>query len=74
MLENRAQNLNASTPSDLSIPESGGKLSKRLGGIIGCKDKTSSSCRGEAHTVIQYTYIIIAMQGHQPNQNKNNVG
>ena len=26
----------------LSIPQSGGKMSKRLGGIIGCKDKTSS--------------------------------
>ena len=26
----------------LSIPQSGGKMSKRLGGIIGCKYKTSS--------------------------------
>ena len=26
----------------LSIPLSGGKMSKRSGGIIGCKDKTSS--------------------------------
>ena len=26
----------------LSIPPSGGKISKRLGGIIGCKYKTSS--------------------------------
>ena len=25
-----------------SIPQSGGKMSKRLGGIIGCKYKTSS--------------------------------
>ena len=25
----------------LSIPQSGGKMSKRLGGIIGCKEKTS---------------------------------
>ena len=26
----------------LSIPQSGGKMSKRLGGIIGCKDKIAS--------------------------------
>ena len=26
----------------LSIPQSGGKMSKRLGGVIGCKDKISS--------------------------------
>ena len=26
----------------LSIPQSGGKMSKRLGGIIGCKEKISS--------------------------------
>ena len=26
----------------MSIPQSGGKISKRLGGIIGCKYKTSS--------------------------------
>ena len=26
----------------LSIPQSGGKMSKRLGGIIACKNKTSS--------------------------------
>ena len=26
----------------LSIPQSGGKMSKRLGGIIGCKHKASS--------------------------------
>ena len=25
----------------LSIPQSGGKMSQRLGGIIGCKDKIS---------------------------------
>ena len=30
-------------PSNLlSIPQTGGKSSKRLGGNIGCKDKTSS--------------------------------
>ena len=56
------KNLNASKPSEHS-PDEGGKVSKRLGGIIGCKDKTSSwhligfpdgrnigstvSCRGE---------------------------
>ena len=26
----------------LSIPQSGRKMSERLGGVIGCKDKTSS--------------------------------
>ena len=36
------KNLNASRPSVVSIPQSGRKISKRLGGIIGCKDKTSS--------------------------------
>ena len=34
---------NQNAPIDLlSIPQSGGKMSKRLGGIIGCKYKTSS--------------------------------
>ena len=35
------KNLNASRPSEHS-QQSGGKMSKRVGGIIGCKDKTSS--------------------------------
>ena len=35
------QNMNASIDL-LSIPQSEGKMSKRLGGITGCKDKTSS--------------------------------
>ena len=35
------KNLNPSLDL-LSIPQSGGKMSKRLGGIIGCKYKTSS--------------------------------
>ena len=73
------KNLNASKPSNyclkkylnasrldlLNIPQSGGKMSKRLGGIIGCKYKASSwhlngfpdgsnirstvKCRGETH-------------------------
>ena len=34
------KNLNASRPSE--HPPVGGKMSKRLGGIIGCEDKTSS--------------------------------
>ena len=34
------QNLNASRPSQQHL--AGGKISKRLDGIIGCKDKTSS--------------------------------
>ena len=34
------KNLNASKPSE--HPPSGGKMSKGLGGNIGCKDKTSS--------------------------------
>ena len=34
------KNLNASIDL-LSIPQSGGRMSRRLGGIIGCKDKTS---------------------------------
>ena len=33
--------MNASRPSE-HPPQSGGKMSKRLGGIIGCKDRTSS--------------------------------
>ena len=36
------KNLNTSTVDLLSIPQSGGKISKCLGGIIGCKYKTSS--------------------------------
>ena len=36
------KNLNASTADLLNIPQSEGKIAKRLGGIIGCKDKTSS--------------------------------
>ena len=56
-------------------------MSKRLGGIIGCKDKTSSwhlkgfpcgrnigsrvSCRGEAHRYTAHLLKLIAMQGHQ---------
>ena len=35
------KNLNAPRPSE-HPPQSGGKISKRLGGIIGCKYKTSS--------------------------------
>ena len=35
--------LNASRPSEEST-QTGEKMSKRLGGIIGCKDKTSSWC------------------------------
>ena len=35
------KNLNASRPSEHSPV--GGEMSKRLGGVIGCKDKTSSS-------------------------------
>ena len=35
------KNLNASRPSE-HPPVRGGKMSKRLGGIIGCKYKTSS--------------------------------
>ena len=35
------KNMNASIDL-LSIPQSEGKMSKRLGGIIGCKDKASS--------------------------------
>ena len=34
------KNLNASRPSE--HPTQGGNMSKRLGGIIGCTDKTSS--------------------------------
>ena len=34
------KNLNESRPSE--HPKQGEKMSKRLGGIIGCKDKTSS--------------------------------
>ena len=36
------KNMNASTVDLLNIPQSEGKIAKRLGGIIGCKDKTSS--------------------------------
>ena len=36
------ENLNASQDL-LSIPLSGGEMSKRLGGTIGCKDKKNSS-------------------------------
>ena len=35
------KNLNASRPSE-HLPVKGGKMPKRLGGIIGCKYKTSS--------------------------------
>ena len=37
----KEKNLDASRPDLLSIPVSGGGMSKRLGGIIGCKYKTS---------------------------------
>ena len=36
----KKKNMNASRPSE--HPTQRGKMSKRLGGIIGCKDKTSS--------------------------------
>ena len=58
------KNMNASRPSE-HPPVREGEMSKRLGGIVDCKDKTSSwhligfpnggniestvSCRGEAH-------------------------
>ena len=64
--------MNTSRPSE-HPPVRGGKCRKRLGGIMGCEDKTSSwhligfsngsnfgstaSCRGETHAVILYTYI-----------------
>ena len=65
------KNLNASRPSEHpSVRE--GEISKRLGGIIGCKDKTSSwhliefpdgsnigstvSCRGETHRYTVYLH------------------
>ena len=57
----------------LSIPQSGGYLSKRLGGIISCEDKTSSwhlngftcgsnigstvSCRGETHRYTVHLHL-----------------
>ena len=56
-------------------------MSKRLGGIIDCKYKTSSwhlngfpvgsnmgstvLCRGEAHRYTVHFFTLIAMQGHQ---------
>ena len=61
----------------LSIPQSGGEMSKRLGGIIGCKYKTSSwhltgspmvvtllgqhYNTGEKPTVILYTYYVVVV-------------
>ena len=64
----------------LSIPQSGGKISKRLGGIIGCNDKTSSSWHlnrfpdGGSNmpsdlknlTSIQYL-LFLALQGKETN-------
>ena len=49
----------------LSVAQSGGKISKRLGGIIGCKDEAffmvvtlgQQYNVGEKPTVILYTYI-----------------
>ena len=40
LLRGLKENLNASRPSE--HPTQGGEILKRLGGIIGCKDKTSS--------------------------------
>ena len=73
------KNQKAPRPSE-HPPVRGGEMSKRLGGIKGCKYKTSSwhingfpdgnnigstvSCRGEAH---RYT-VLIAMQGHWKKQ------
>ena len=66
------KNQNAPRPSE-HPPVRGGKMSKRLGGIKGCKNKTSSGHLngspmeitlsqqynvGEKPTVILYTYII----------------
>ena len=64
-------------------------MSKRLGGIIGCKYKTSSwdfkgspmmvvtlgqqFNIGEKPAVILYTYTLIAMQGHQKNSENKNI-
>ena len=70
----------------LSIPQSGVEMSKRLGGIIGCKYKTSSwhvngfppvvvtlgqqYNIGEKPTVILYTYYINRHAGTPENQLK----
>ena len=72
------KNLNASRPSEHPLVR--GKMSTRLGGIIDCKDKTSSwhligfldgsslglivSHIGEKPTVILYTYITRHVQGY----------
>ena len=45
---NKNKNLNTCRPSE-HIPQSGGEMSKRLGGIIGCKDKTSWHLNGFPH-------------------------
>ena len=58
-------------------------MSKRLAGIIGCKDRTFSwhlngfpdgneigstvECRGEAHCLLYCALSSIDMQGHQTN-------
>ena len=67
------ENLNASRPSEhLPVKGKKEKMAKRLGGIIGCKYKTSSwqgspmvvtldqqYNHGEKPTVILYTYIAV---------------
>ena len=47
-------NLNASSLDLLSIPQSGGKMSKRLGGVIGCKDKTSFPDGSNIGSTVKY--------------------
>ena len=73
----------------LSIPQSGGKMPKRLGGIIGCKDKTSSwhlngfpdgvpsgqqYNTGNKPAPLCYTLTLLtAMQGHKTKTKTKNI-
>ena len=78
------KNQNAPRPSE-HPPVRGGEMSKRLGGIKGCKYKSLREIQmgspmeitllgqqynvGEKPIVILYIFTLIAMQGHQKNIN-----